>query len=287
MREIRNAEVLVPLHEFVDEALLEHAPRLRAVSRFGVGYDRVDVEACTRREIYVTYTPGVLSHAVAELTLALMLCLSRRMIEADRYVRTKWAMDRRTTIPLGNDLQGKTLGIIGLGRIGIEVARRAKAFNMQVIYYDKMRRLEAEENLGVKYVSLKHLLETSDFVSLHVPLTPETRHLIGERELKMMRKTAYLINTSRGAVVDEKALCRALREGWIAGAGLDVFYEEPVPLDNPLLKMENVVLTPHMATHTIETRQLMVAAVTEDIRRVLSGKPPLNLVPEQRKRDST
>ena len=284
LREIRNAEVLVPLHEFVGEALLEHAPRLKAVSRFGVGYERIDVEACTRRGVYVTHTPGILSHAVAELTLALMLCLSRRMMEADRYVRTKWAMDGRTTIPLGNDLQGKTLGIIGLGRIGIEVARRAKAFNMQVIYYDKMRRLEAEENLGVRYVSLKHLLETSDFVSLHVPLTPETRHLIGERELRMMKKTAYLINTSRGAVVDEKALCRALREGWIAGAGLDVFYEEPVPLDNPLLKMENVVLTPHMATHTVETRQLMVAAVTEDIRRVLSGKPPLNLVPEQREK---
>jgi len=284
LREIRDAEALIPLHECIDENLLNYAPKLKVVSRFGVGYDRVDVEACTKHGVYVTYTPGVLSHAVAELTLALMLCLSRRMLEADRYVRTEWAKAGRATLPLREDLNGKTLGIIGLGRIGIEVARRAKAFGMKIIYYDKIRRQEAEKNLRAEYVSLNELLENSDFVSIHVPLTSETTRLIGEEELRKMKKTAYIINTSRGPVIDEKALCKALREKWIAGAGLDVFEKEPLPPDSPLIGMRNVVLTPHMGTHTVETRRLMTSTVAQDIRRVLTGKPPLNLVPEQRGR---
>ena len=282
LREAEDAEALIPLHEDINEKLLSHAPRLKVVSRFGVGYDRVDVEACTRRGIYVTHTPNVLSRAVAELTFALMLCLSRRIIEADRYVRTEWAKAGRPTLPLRGDLAGKTLGIIGLGRIGMEVARRAKAFEMRIVYYDKIRRRDMEEELGAEYLSLNDLLRVSDFVSIHVPLTPETTSLIGEEELKKMKKTAYLINTSRGRVIDEEALCRALEEEWIAGAGLDVFSEEPLPLDSPLIKMENVVLTPHMATHTVETRSLMASTVAEDVRRVLIGKTPLNPVPEQR-----
>jgi len=284
LREIKDAEALIPLHEYVDERLLSHTSKLKIVSRFGVGYDRVDVKACTKRGIYVTYTPGVLSNAVAELTFALMLCLSRRILKADRYVRTRWAEAGRPTLPLSEDLAGKTLGIIGLGRIGTEVARRAKAFRMKIVYHDKMRRQDVEEDLGAKYMSLNELLRISDFVSLHVPLTPETTHLIGEEELKKIKKTAYIINTSRGPVIDEKALCRALREDWIAGAGLDVFAEEPLPFDSPLIKMKNVVLTPHMGTHTIETRRLMISTVAEDVRRVLTGKAPLNLVPEQRGR---
>jgi len=282
LREIRNAEALVPLQEYVNEDLLSHASKLKVVSRFGVGYDRVDVEACTKRGVYVTYVPGVLSRAVAELTFALMLSLSRRIIEADRYVRTEWAKAGRPTFPLREDLAGKTLGIIGLGRIGMEVARRAKAFEMRIVYCDKIRRHNAERDLGAKYVSLNELLEISDFVSVHVPLTSETTQLIGEEELKRMKKTAYIINTSRGPVIDEKALCRALSERWIAGAGLDVFSEEPLPLDSPLVKMKNVVLTPHMGTHTIKTRRLIASRVAEDIRRVLRGEAPLNPVPEQK-----
>ena len=282
LREVKDAEALVPLHEYVNEQLLSHTPKLKVVSRFGVGYDRIDVEACTKRGIYVTHTPNVLSRAVAELTFALMLCLSRRIIDADRYVRTEWAKAGRSTLPLREDLAGKTLGIIGLGRIGTEVARRAKAFEMKIVYYDKLRRPDVERELGAEYVSLDELLRTSDFVSIHVPLTPETTSLIGEEELKKMKKTAYLINTSRGPVIDEKALCRALREHWIAGAGLDVFAVEPLPLDSPLIKMKNVVLTPHMATHTVETRRRMISVVAEDVRRVLTGKPPLNPVPEQK-----
>jgi len=282
LREVKDAEALVPLHEYVNEQLLSHTPKLKVVSRFGVGYDRIDVEACTKRGIYVTHTPNVLSRAVAELTFALMLCLSRRIIDADRYVRTEWAKAGRFTLPLREDLAGKTLGIIGLGRIGTEVARRAKAFEMKIVYYDKLRRPDVERKLGAEYVSLDELLRTSDFVSIHVPLTPETTSLIGEEELKKMKKTAYLINTSRGPVIDEKALCRALREHWIAGAGLDVFAVEPLLLDSPLIKMKNVVLTPHMATHTVETRRRMISVVAEDVRRVLTGKPPLNPVPEQK-----
>ena len=282
IRRLREAAALVPLHEEVDEELLSHTPRLKIVARLGVGYDRIDVEACTRRGVYVTHTPRVLSNAVAELTIGLMLCLSRRIVTADRYVRTEWAEAGRPTLPLGEDLYGKTLGIIGLGRIGTEVARRAGAFGMRIIYYDKIRRLEIERELGAKYMSLEDLLRMSDFVSIHVPLTPETSFLIGEEELRKMKETAYIINTSRGKVIDEEALCRALERGWIRGAGLDVFSAEPLPLESPLIRMDNVVLTPHMGTHTVETRRLMVITVAEDIRRVLTGKPPLNPVPEQR-----
>lgn len=283
--EVKKIEAMILSLELVDERLLTNVPRLKIVARYGVGYDNVDVEACTRRGIYVTHTPGVLSHAVAELTIGLMLCLSRRLIHADRYARTEWALPKENggaRLPMGIDLYGKTLGIIGLGRIGYEVAVRARAFGMKIIYYDVKRKVDAEKTLGAQYVDLKTLLENSDFVSIHVPLTPQTRCLIGERELRLMRPTAYLINTSRGSVVDEEALCRALKEGWISGAGLDVFVKEPLPLDSPLVKMENVVLAPHIGTYTIETRGAMAMMCIENVRAALMGKIPPNLVPEQR-----
>ena len=282
LEEVKDAKALIVFHESVSRELLDRAPRLRIVSRFGVGYDRVDVEACSARGVYVTYTPSVLSGSVAELTIALMLSLSRRIPVADRYVRTEWGKPGRDLLPLRHDVAAKTMGIIGLGRIGYELARRAKAFDMNIVYYDEVRNEEAEEDLGVQYKALDDLLRTSDFVTIHVPLTAETTHLIGERELKLMKKTAYLINTSRGPVVGEEALCRALKESWIAGAGLDVFTQEPLPLDSPLVGFENVVLTPHMAAHTVEARRLMVLAIVEDIKRALAGEVPLNLVPQQR-----
>ena len=282
LEEVKDAEALIALHEPVDHELLDHALKLKIVSRFGVGYDGVDVEACTARGVYVTYTPGVLSRAVAELTIALMLSLSRSIPVADRYVRTEWGRPGTALLPLRHDVAGRTLGIIGLGRIGYEVARRAKALDIEIVYYDPVRNKKAEEDPKIQYKALDDLLRTSDFVSVHVPLTPETTHLIGGKELRLMKKTAYLINTSRGPVVDEKALCRALKESWIAGAGLDVFTQEPLPLDSPLIELENVVLTPHMGTHTVETRRLMISAIVEDIKRALAGEVPLNLVPEQR-----
>jgi len=183
---------------------------------------------------------------------------------------------------MGVDLAGKTLGIIGLGRIGYEVAVRAKAFKMNVIYYDKFRNEKVEKELDIQYASFKSLLETSDFVTIHVPLTQETRHLIGEKELKIMKKTAFLINTSRGSVVDEKTLCKALEEGWIAGAGLDVYENEPLPLDSLLIKNEKTVLTPHVGTATNETRRLMLLSAAESIWQVLTGKVPIHVVPEQK-----
>jgi glyoxylate reductase len=288
--EIKDVDAMILALEPIDEHMLKYFPKLRIIARYGVGYDTVNVEACMRRGIYVTHTPGILSHAVAELTIGLMLCLSRRLIQADNYVRTMWAKPERSILPIGIDLHGKTLGIVGLGRIGYEVAVRAKAFNMKIIYNDVERKSEAEKVLEAQYVDLETLLKSSDFVSIHVPLTPQTRGLISERELRLMKRTAYIINTSRGPVIDEDALCRALREGWIAGAGLDVFSKEPLPLNSPLINMENVVLAPHIGTYTRETRRAMALMCIENVRSALSGNIPPNLVPEQKgkifKRDS-
>lgn len=281
-KEIRDVDAIIITFEPINDTTLNNFSKLKIVARYGVGYDNVDVEACTRRGIYVTHTPGVLSHAVAELTLGLMICLSRGLIGADKYARTEWAKPSKTRLKMGIDLYGKTLGIIGLGRIGYEVAVRARAFGMKIIYYDVERKPEAERTLGVHYIDLATLLRESDFVTIHVPLTLQTKNLIGERELRMMKPTAYIINTSRGAVVDEEALCRALKEGWIAGAGLDVFVKEPLPSDSPLIKMKNVVLAPHIGTYTVETRRRMALMCIENVRAVLMGNPPPNPVPEQR-----
>jgi len=280
LKEIADAEALVIAVEKIDEEFLKHTPKLKIVARCGVGYDSVNVADCTKRKIYVTYTPGILSNAVAELTMGLMLSLSRKVLEADRYTRTEWTKD--APFPFSIDLEGKTLGIIGLGRIGQAVARRAKAFDMKIVYHDAIRQKDAEDALGASFMELDDLLRTSDFISIHTPLTSSTRGFIGARELRLMKKNAYLINTSRGPVVDEVALCRALEEGWIAGAGLDVFAKEPLPLDSPLTKLRNVVLTPHIGTATLETRRKMVQMDVENIRKVLLGELPLNLVPEQK-----
>lgn len=278
---LSEAVSIVAGAERIDGELLDRAPRLRLVARFGVGYDNVDVEACTRRGVYVTHTPGVLSGAVADLTWGLILALARHLVVADRFVRERWAL-RRGDLSFGIDLEGKTLGIIGLGRIGSEVARRAQGFGVKVIYHDVVRKPELEEAYGAEYVSLEKLLRESDIVSIHVPLLPSTERLIGEGELKLMKPTALLINTSRGRVIDQKALVKALREGWIAGAALDVYEEEPIPLEDPLLKLENVVLTPHIGSATRETRRRMAEVCARNIRAVLEGRKPPNLVPEQR-----
>lgn len=278
---LTEAVALISGMERIDGRFLEAAPGLRLVARFGVGYDNVDVEACTGRGVYVTHTPGVLSGAVADLTWGLILCLSRGLIRADRFVRGRWALGRER-LPFGFDLEGKTLGIVGLGRIGSEVAKRAIGFGVRVIYYDVVRKPELEETYGAEYHNLTELLMRADIVSIHVPLLPSTEGLIGERELRMMKATAILINTSRGRVLDQKALIKALKEGWIAGAALDVYEEEPIPLDDPLLRLENVVLTPHMGSATKETRRRMAMVCAENIKAVLEGKRPPNLIPEQR-----
>ena len=272
------------LTDRIDCNLIRRAyPRLRIVSQYAVGYDNIDVECATRHGVYVTNTPGVLADATADLTWGLILAVARRIVDGDREVRSGAWYGKRVgwhpTYMLGIEVTGKTLGIIGLGRIGREVARRAKGFKMRVLYYNR-RRLsrDVEEELGVEYRSLEDLLRESDIVSIHVPLTDETRGMIGERELRMMKPNAILVNTARGPVVDTNALVKALSEGWIAGAGLDVFDEEPLPPDHPLTRLNNVVLTPHIGSATIETRTRMADMVAENLIAFARGETPPNLV---------
>jgi glyoxylate reductase len=257
-----------------DRELIERAPRLRVVSNIAVGYDNVDVSACTDRGIAVCNTPGVLTDATADATLALMLAACRRVVEADRFTRSGGWRYWTPTLLVGHDLTEATLGIVGLGRIGLEVARRARAFRMRILYHNRRRRPDAEAELGASFVDLDTLLADSDFVTLHVPANAETRHLIGASELARMRPTAYLINAARGSVVDQAALATALRERRIAGAGLDVFHPEPIPLDDPLLQLDNCVLMPHVGAATIRTRQRMAELAARNLIAVLQGETP-------------
>lgn len=262
----------------VDAELLAAAPRLRVISNVAVGYDNIDVEAATRRGILVTNTPGVLDEATADLTWALLLAVARRVVEGDRFVRAGRWRSWSPTLLLGTDLYGKTLGIVGMGRIGRAVARRAAGFGMRVLYHNRRPvppQVEAE--LGAAYAPLDRLLAESHFITLHVPLTPETRHLIGRRELGMMRPDAILVNVARGPVVDEEALLEALRAGRIAGAGLDVFEREP-QVTPGLLELPNVVLLPHLGSATRETRARMAALAVEGMLAGLRGELPANAV---------
>ena len=257
--------------------LMDKAPHLRIIALTAVGFDSVDVAAATERGIVVTNTAGSLTETVADLALALMLAVARRVPEMERWMRAgKWQSVGVT--PMGRDLHHATLGIVGMGRIGEAVADRARAFQMQVLYHDTVRREELERRHGYRFVALDALLAASDFISLHTALTPETRGMIGASALAKMKPTAYLINTSRGPVVDEGALIAALQAGRLAGAGLDVFEHEPVDPENPLLKMENVVALPHIGSATEATRQAMVDLAVDNLLAVLQGKPPLTPV---------
>jgi len=257
--------------------LMDKAPHLRIIALTAVGYDSVDVAAATERGIVVTNTAGSLTDTVADLALALMLAVARRVPEMERWTRAgKWQSVGVT--PMGKDLHHATLGIVGMGRIGEAVADRARAFQMQVLYHDTVRREDLEHRHGYRFVTLDALLAASDFISLHTALTPETRRMIGASALAKMKPTAYLINTSRGPVVDEGALIAALQAGRLAGAGLDVFEREPVDPENPLLHMENVVALPHIGSATEATRQAMVDLAADNLLAVLQGKPPLTPV---------
>jgi len=265
----------------ITEQVLSAGRELKIVANNAVGFNNIDLAAATRLKIAVTNTPDVLTDTTADLTLALILAVARRIVEADRYVRAgKW-IGWTPELMLGQDVYGKTLGIIGLGRIGAAVAKRAQGFAMKIIYTD-IRRLppavEAQHNLY--FLPLRALLPEADFVTLHVPLTPETRHLIGAEELRLMKKGAFLINASRGPVVDEQALVEALQLGIIAGAGLDVFEEEP-KVHPQLIQMENVVLLPHIGSATRATREKMSLVAVNNILAVLRGEiPPHILNPE-------
>jgi glyoxylate reductase len=270
--------LLCMITDRVDRHLLDKAPRLKVIANFGVGYNNIDVAEASKRHIMVTNTPDVLTDATADLTFALILSVGRRVVPGDRYTRRGkfryWAPFHF----LGAEITGKTLGLIGMGRIGAAVARRAAGFDMPVLYHNR-RRLpsETERALGVDYADMEALLSRADFVSLHVPLTQETRHLIGADQLAMMRPEAYLINTARGPVVDELALLSALQEKAIAGAGLDVYENEP-NLTAGLTALENVVLLPHMGSATEGTRRAMGAIAVENMAAGLEGKQPPHCV---------
>jgi len=270
--------LLCTLSDPIDGELLRLAPKLRVVSNYAVGYNNIDIEAATLLGIPVTNTPGVLTDATADMAWALLMAVSRRIVEADAYVRQgKWT-GWSPLMMLGTELGGKTLGIIGAGRIGLAVAKRALAFNMKVIYTNR-RRLdeETERTYGLTYADLDTLLTTSDFVSLHLPYSAQSHHLINRERLNQMKKTAYLINTARGSVVDEAALVLALQQGEIAGAGLDVFEEEP-EVHEGLLTLENAVLAPHVGSATLETRTKMAEMAVENLLRVLGDEQPHSLV---------
>src|SRR6266581_1254769 len=240
--------VIASLDEYSEDVLCSPAARnLKIIARWGVGYDSVDLAAATRRRVAVTYTPGLLDEAVADYTFALLLSLVRRVPEGHIAMRA-----REWKVTWGNDVAGKTLGIVGLGRIGLAVARRAAGFNLRILACSRKPKAPPE-NLSVEFVPVEQLLRDSDFVSLHAALAPETRGLIGDAELRLMKPNAYLINTARGALVDEMALASALLERRIAGAALDVFATEPLPLDSPLRDTPNLLLSPHQASFTYET----------------------------------
>ena len=271
--------LLSMLSDRVDVNLMDAAPKLKVISNLAVGYDNIDVKEATKRGIQVGNTPGVLTETTADIAFALLMAAARRVVEADRHVRKgKWKT-WGPMILLGQDIHHATLGIIGLGRIGTEVAKRARGFNMNVLYHDIVRNKEAERQLGIKYVAnLNKLLSTSDFISVHVPLLPETRHFIGANEFAVMKPTAVFINTSRGPVVDQKALYEALRLGIIFAAGLDVTEVEPISTDDPLLTMENVVITPHIASASVRTRKNMAIMAAENLLAGLRGEVLPNCV---------
>jgi lactate dehydrogenase-like 2-hydroxyacid dehydrogenase len=270
---------VVSLGNRVDDAFLDASgPRLRVVANIGVGYDNVDVAACAARGVTVTNTPGVLTDATADLAFALVLMSTRRLGEAERLIRGRMPWRFGLDFMLGTGIAGKTLGIVGLGQIGSAVARRARASGMEIAYTGRhTASAELEREFSARFVTLDELLATADVVSIHAPLTPETRHLIDAAALARMKRTAYLVNTSRGAVVDEAALVEALRAGTIAGAGLDVYEHEP-EVHPGLLELDNVVLLPHLGSATTETRTAMAALAARNALAVTQGGEPLTPV---------
>jgi glyoxylate reductase len=279
LEHLPEAEGIVSmLIDRIDDALLGRAPRLRVVSNYAVGYDNIDVPACTRRRIPVGNTPGVLTDATADLAMTLLLTCGRGTMKAAADARGGLWRAWTPTGWLGADLRGATLGIIGMGKIGRAVAERAKGFGLNIIYFKPNRDPEIESMPGIRYRTLDGLLRESDFISLHCPLTPQTRGLIDEEALRKMKRNVILVNTSRGPVVVTEALVRALREGWIAGAGLDVTDPEPLPTVHPLYDLPNCLVTPHIGSATHGTRRRMAEMACENLLAGLEGRPLPNCV---------
>ena len=280
----RDAHALLTLlTDPVTARVFDGCPELKVVAQYAVGYDNIDVEAARRRGVVVTHTPGVLTDATADLAFALLLALARRIPAADRYVRDGRFVRWETDVMLGPELRGKTLGIVGMGRIGQAVAQRARGFGMDVVYHNR-RPLDAaaEATLGARRVTFDALLAASDVVSLHCALNADSRHLFDAEAFRRMKPTALLVNTARGPVVDEAALVDALAAGEIAGAGLDVFETEPLPADHPLWTMENAILTPHVAAASPRIAERHLETLLENIRRFVAGQDPVTLVDKRK-----
>jgi len=268
--------ILCTMRSKIGADLIQAMPRLRVASNFAVGFDNMDVAAATARQVLICNTPGVLDGAVADLAMGLILCTARGMVAGDAFVRSgAW---NQGAAPLTRDIRGKTLGLLGMGRIGRVLARTAQAFDMNVLYHNRNRDADAEARGLAQYRSRDELFQQSDFLSVHIPLSADTRHTIGAREFGLMKTGAILINTARGPVIDEPALIDALQNGVIAGAGLDVMTTEPLPPDSPLCQMNNVVLQAHVGSATVETRRAMIELATRNLLDALGGVKPAAMV---------
>ena len=278
-----SAVIVTFLSDKISRDIIDCAENLRLIANYGAGFNNIDVEHATKRGVWVTNTPGVLHETTADLTWAMILGSARRIVPAERFTRENRFKGWQAKMYLGGDVYGKTLGIIGCGEIGSAVARRASGFNMRVLYCNRNRLpAEKEQSLNVEYAPLEELLRQSDFVSVHAPLTEQTRHMIGKEQFLMMKPTAYFIHTARGKVVDDKALVEALKEERIAGAALDVYENEPA-LTEGMTELENLMLLPHIGSASYETRDKMADLVADNVLDALAGKTPRCLVPSWKK----
>jgi glyoxylate reductase len=275
LNKAESASALITmLSDRVDMELLEQAPSLKVAANLAVGYDNIDLHAAKEKGVIICNTPDVLTDTTADLTFGMLMTAARRIVEADRYIKEGRWKSWSPLLLAGADIHHKTIGIVGMGNIGEAVAKRAKGFDMNILYHNRSRKPEAEERLGAAYVPLDELLAESDFVVVLAPLTPETEGLFQKEQFQAMKKSAFFINAARGAIVNEEALTEALKKGEIAGAGLDVFVEEPIDSDHPLLQLDNVVALPHIASSSIETRTAMMDLCVQNVMAVLKGDEP-------------
>ncbi|GGH75129.1 glyoxylate reductase [Pullulanibacillus pueri] len=283
LQEVQTSHgLLTMLSDRVDETLLAQAPQLKCVANLAVGYDNIDLEACRLHHVIPCNTPDVLTETTADLVFALLMASGRRLIEANDYLKQgKW-QEWGPFLMAGADIHHKTIGIVGMGRIGTAVARRAQGFAMNVIYHNRRRNVEAESELGARFCGFESLLETADFVVNLIPYTETTKGLFNQNAFTKMKKTALFINAGRGATVDEDALYQALLEGEIAGAGLDVFSQEPIPKEHPLLTLEQVVALPHIGSASVETRKQMISLCCKNLMRTLAGEKPITPIETSR-----
>jgi glyoxylate reductase len=278
---IRNMDaILCTLSDTIDGEIMDAAgSNLKVISSYSTGYDHIDIEEANRRGIYVTFTSDILAEATADLTFALILSIARRVVEADKFVRKKqWRFGWMPNLFLGSDVNGMTLGIFGLGSIGAAVARRATGFNMKILYHNRNRIINQLNNPIANYVDVNTLLKDSDFLSIHATLNKDNFHFFNEVNLRKMKKTAFLINTSRGQIIDERDLIKALKNKWISGVALDVYEKEPISISSPLLRMKNVIILPHIGSATYQVRSKMSRVAAENLLNVLNGVEPLYLV---------